>query len=336
MASIENLKISPATNTVNPEIKIEARLKIFNENELPISFSGGLFDENEIRFASLCNWETDSKVRPPISINRNGSNNAIIMDFYFSLTQEALGYIEKIRDQDKNKDIKVRLKLTVGTVSSRILGPNIHIENQNNGKDYLYLKDRSNKSSGDIKILAAQSNGEVLELLYQNLGKWFTITSSDWTQKFCPVLGIGRFATVDLFIPELENADTELDKYLNDAIQTVGRMEKYVHAGEWTNVIEESRKLAEVIRKKNNKLIDDWKDLLRQSGYQDDALNKFYKMLENFFQFSSKFVHRIDFDKNLRDQVKVEKEDAYFIYASAVGLVNLLSRKVQEFKKHNN
>jgi hypothetical protein len=35
-------------------------------------------------------------------------------------------------------------------------------------------------------------------------------------------------------------------------------------------------------------------------------------------------------------KVKIEKEDAYFIYTTSIGLVNLLSRKVQEFKKSNN
>jgi len=336
MASIEDLKINPAANTVNPELKIELRLKVFREDELPISFSGGLFDENDIRFANLSNWETDSNVRPPISINRNRSDNVVEMTFYFSLTPKALDHIEKIRDRDENKDIKVRLKLTVGTVSSRLLGPNINVDEQSNDKDYLYIKDRSNRSTGDIKLLAAQDSGEILELQYQNVGKWLTITSSDWAQNYCPILGVGRFVTVDLYVPQLEEAETELDKYLNDAIQTVQKMEKYVHDGEWSNVIEESRKLSEVLREKNNKLIDQWKELLSQSGYQKDSLDKFYSMLENLFQFSSKFVHRIDFDKNLRDQVKVEKEDAYFVYTTSIGLVNLLSRKVKEFKKYNN
>lgn len=328
MGKIEYININPAENTVNPEIKIDLRLEAFRGNELPISFSGGLFDENGVRFSDLNNWETDSHEGPALSISGNRSNDIIKLTLYFSLTQKALDHIEEIRDQDKNKDVKLRLNLTVGTIRSKFLEAGIDVKKGEDGLSYLYEKGGLNESNRNINLLAAQRSGEMLEVHYQSLGEQITLTSSDWAQNYCPALGVGRFATVDLYMPDLADAESEWEEYLNDAIQTVQKMETYVHAGEWTSVIEESRKLAEVLREKEH-----WEELLSHSGYKDDALDRFYKMLQNLFQFTSKFVHRFDLDKNLRDQVKIEKEDAYFIYTTSIGLVNLLSRKVQEFKK---
>ncbi|GEM_PF-3365711 len=339
MAWIENLKISPAEHSVNPALNFRIGLKIDKSNELPVSYSGALLDREEKRLATLSHWEIRDRTKKSIRLSNSDYRSNIVLNLHFELTQNALEHIEWIRDQNDDNDIELKLELNVGSIFSKINDPKIYAQNDNNHlaqkKSELFkYQGRDNPGTAqELKILSANTSSEILEVQYRELSRNLTISSSDWTQKYCPILGIGKFATVDLYIPESKEAETEIEKYLDDAIQTVQKMEQYIQAGEWSNVIEESRKLAEVLREKDNKSVDQWKELLSKSGYQDDALDRFYSMLQNLFQFSSKFVHRIDFDNNLRDQVKVEKEDAYFIYTTSVGLVNLLSRKVQEFKK---
>lgn len=341
MYSIDTFSIEPVSKSVNPEIKIVAGLKAYGHSKIPLSFHGALVDRDETRIASLSEWEIPYRNPVVIYTESSREKDTITGHLYFQLTRKAIKYLESLRSKNENRDLDLTIRLTIGTLISQMSDPQIYAEVKNDevlnpNNLFRFRGEGSHPSSDKINLVSADRNGEVLKIQYDEQKRNFTISSSDWAQKYCPALGVGKFATVDLYIPKMDEPKGQVEKYLNAALDTVEQMEKYLRQGEWSDVIKESRQLAEIFKEQKGK--NGWIKMLKSSGFTEESIEDLNSMLQSFFDFSSKFIHRTDRskDRNLMEKVKVEKEDAYYIYATSIGLVNMISKKVKAFNEAEN
>jgi len=158
------------------------------------------------------------------------------------------------------------------------------------------------------------------------------IPAQDWIHDFAPFLGIGKYLVVELPIPESIKISDELANRIEEASKSLDKMREDILACEWNRVIEDSRPIFELFRKYGKNLV---KEILTREGYTEEAIKNLLDSIDNLFHYSSKFHHRTDESgKKIIPEIKASKEDAYLIYTTAMGLVNLLTRKVKRFQEY--
>jgi hypothetical protein len=65
-----------------------------------------------------------------------------------------------------------------------------------------------------------------------------------------------------------------------------------------------------------------------KNGYAREGADAFYKGITELFNFSSKFIHKVEKGGvKLLPEIKAQKEDAYMIYSLSASLLNLIARK---------
>lgn len=326
-------------NTVNPTIKITVVLKIERPYEIPISYQASITDRDDKNIAFLSGWSVMDRTKFTLYSESSGPANLFTVSLYFQLTRNAIDYIETLRGKNSNGDLDLILKMLIGSIDSKISSPPVFAEIKDlkamETPNYLFRYNSSNNNAPPmtadrIKLISTNDQYQILDLIYNEL-KWnISISSSDWAQKFCPILGIGKYISMDLYVSEIEKPQNLMEKNLTFMIETIDKMEKYLQQGEWSDVIEKSRPLAELLRNiiKNN----DLSSMFKSAGYNDQTIDNLRRLFIEFFDFSSKFVHRIEKNgSGLMEKNKVEKEDAYFIYAASIGIVNLISKKVKAY-----
>lgn len=183
-----------------------------------------------------------------------------------------------------------------------------------------------------MKLISANTDGEVLEIRSRELTLTHTVSSSDWAQKFCPALGLGSFLSFDYRVPEdlhssdVRDEDTRFEKQLADAVESLNEMQNYIQAGEWNQASQHIRKVAELVR--------DWEEeiaaLLRHDEIEKEAASEITDGMRKLFSYASKFSHRKDRSgQELIERSKASKEDAYLAYSIGTAVVNLVSAKLE-------
>ena len=102
--------------------------------------------------------------------------------------------------------------------------------------------------------------------------------------------------------------------------------------GDWEKTIYISRQFIEGLKfntrkEKERKFKDEFKKLFINDNFTEQGFNEFYNGINAFFNYTSKYYH----DKNkigeLNSVPTPTKEDAYFLYALAIGLLNIVGKK---------
>jgi hypothetical protein len=171
----------------------------------------------------------------------------------------------------------------------------------------------------------------------RTLSKYFEqehiIKQSDWINKFAPHLGIGNFILVELQIPEKHIASKRWEKVYTLLLEHANEMKNSIRKGEWKQVMLEARQFSENLKfdetkpgpKKDKEALE---KLFVDDDHSSDGFKKLYDCIRSFFDYCSKFMH----DKNQQGQHHAipvaEKEDAYFAYAMAVGILNMIGKKM--------
>ena len=82
----------------------------------------------------------------------------------------------------------------------------------------------------------------------------------------------------------------------------------------------------------SSQLFRDWdmlEKLLIADGYSTDAVGKIQASLAALFDFSSKFLHKLDKDKKLAPDLRAYREEAELVLALSMTFVNLFARKAR-------
>ena len=268
-------------------------------------------------------------------LQRQEARNISLLAF---LSKEALNHIDDVRDKNRKKDVVFKLRLRIRTLISRTRVPPLHLVKPQEHTLAPFEKDESiltYKYERDyhppVENLWVISGGGTLGPIFLEVRDEYqeiqeSIASSDWVSDFAPQLEIGRFITTELPLPSPVAINKEFAERLNKATEALQKMEEEAKKGEWTEVIQNSRPVAELLR--DEIMVS---SVLAKHGFSEEAAGSLLGTIRNLFDYSSKFIHKVAKDGTIIPaEIKAEKEDAYLIYSVSIGLLNLLTQKVRK------
>lgn len=339
---IDRVEIKPMDKSINPELLLELTIFFQRRFEIPIYFDGSISSDENKKIANIINFLYDPQKVLELSARdaRNEGQDKLVIKAIAPLNHKALDYLDTQRTKNPKGDIKLNLEIIINVLNSKVNLSHMFISEEAKGSYQLpenlknaipvfydYRRQIQNISNQriDMWILSGDSSPVFLELRNYEIKKELVIKSSDWIHDYCPVFQIGKFTVFEYFTPDFIQGSGTLEELINESIKALKKMEQNLVEAEWNQVIEDSRAIAELIRKK-----EEVKDLLKRDGYTDQAIEDLMdKSLQGIFDFASKFHHKLDKNKKLMPEIKASKEDAYLIYAASLGIMNLISKKVQ-------
>jgi hypothetical protein len=235
------------------------------------------------------------------------------LSFTASLSQRALDWIQECRERDVKHDVRLQISLTTFSISSRAYELSIPLQ--------------VGKNQTENAIIPQMIDSSIINVEKYVASEQYVIPSNDWIKDYCPVFKLGKFMVIE--VPQVEPGGNILDIHerINRATEVFHRMQGYYLNGEWTNLIEESRKFWEAFN------IGDVTNLIDKDPSDPEADATFKEIIKNFFALSSKYVHIIDQSKKIRKTLKADKEDAILVFMIAASVLNLISSKQAKLDK---
>lgn len=337
----------PLSDFVEPAIEFPLKLT-YNSFESVLSIEGTLLAEDGKVLACLSE-KVGTRGREVGKIGARGSGrdknlereNSVDVPLVALLSKGALNHIDNARDKNPKHDVVLTLQLTVRSLNSKAeiahvheitpgeIGPPLRGPLESIGIEsliaYKYGRDYS-APRGNLWLISGDSDATFLEIRDWPQQIPIEIAASDWVQDFAPQLGIGRFVIAELPLLSPVAMGDEFAGRLNEALKALQEMEDELKPGEWNEAIGKSRPVAELLRHE-----DMIKSILGKHGYSEEAANSLVNGVKCLFDYSSKFLHRVEKDgKTIAPEIKAEKEDAYLIYSLSVSLLNLLAQKARK------
>lgn len=328
MAAVNIQEVEPDYDSVNPAILFHCTIELQRNREILLACEGSLWcDEKRIGTASV-EYETLGSrshtriLRPTLTSTDNDTVRAV---FHVPLTRHALAFLEEYRDAQPNGDVELALQC-----STRSLELNIAAH-----RELIFdLKEQSLKGKfqvsetkfGHDRLLFSSGSHELGSIKTWTRSSGCKIPSSDWAQKFAPVLGLGNFLLFEYRVPEEVNAqESSFQEKLQRASASLNEMQKYIQRGEWNQAAQEIRRVTELVRKEEEAIAK----LLETDDIESKAANHITKGMHEMFDYASKFMHAKDQSGNLMPRHKASKEDAYLAYTMGTAVVNLLTAKLK-------
>lgn len=344
-----DLKINPLNNSSARGLAISF---VFNipRNEIRVSLQGELLSEDG-KFICTLNERTLWKDRmegsghgqfimpvyPGNSERIGSSNNSIQM--VGTLDSLAIEHIESVRQINVKKDAVFIVKLSATTLDPRLqIMNNVYISHLRNPSiNFPAFAEREVPYDKQVTLVVAPG-GNMDYKLYSSGEIRLTIPASDWIHDYQRQLGLGKHVIIESSLPDLES--TDLPKNVNEEKKTLAErlqksyeilvnMQNELNKGEWGNVVEESVKLFELVKKDNAGVI---KKLMSEStGLALDKVQSLTEALDKLYGFAAELHHPVDREnKKVKQPFLGEKEDAQMIYFISLSLVNMLSKKLSK------
>jgi len=167
--------------------------------------------------------------------------------------------------------------------------------------------------------------------------KNFEIKQSDWIKNYTAHLGIGNFLLLELEIPEKEKVPEAWIELYERVYFRLNDMKHSIQHGDWQKTLEiAARQFFEDLKfderfKKHREFKNELRDLFFQDQHSEQGFHEFYSGILNFFNYTSKFIHdRSNKTGELNKRPIPTKEDAYFVYALGIGLLNIIGKKLNK------
>jgi hypothetical protein len=305
--NIEAGKITAAEAAVGSSIAVTLTLKYAEREEAPVAVTGQLQTTEGRRIAALREnqWIRNPNVLRAQSTSRNPEEVTRELSLIADLSKEHVEFLERLRDKDPQKSVR--------------LSALVHLRF---GKCHAHLEEGSGG-----RVLEA--NGRLLEFATIDTAVNFTILASQWVHDFAPRLGIGTFAVFEIPSPATVEADadggTELGALINSAVESARAARAKLVAGEWQDVMDDLRGVAELFYKRSDLVTP----LLVADGYDQAAADQFVAAMQAQFLLSSKFEHKLEQGKKakIRPDIKPTKEEAYLAFSNSLASLNLVAAK---------
>ncbi len=292
--------------TLGPNLVFTVDL-IYDVGKAPVSISGSLKTGSDGKVISFLNENGSyydfqlmgKEIRPAYFGNITTKN--IQLELTATLSPKALEHIEKLRENDHEKSVRLNLDLFVKV---------LEITSDYRVTDYLQLANRRQHANYEIK-------------------------QSDWIKNYSAKLGMGSFVLLELQVPEKKEVPKYWEELYNLLGQNVKDMENAIHNGDWQKTMFFARKFYENVKigdsKPGHKKFKEQFDLLMaKDQHGEEGIKNLYDAIWHFFEFVSKYVHDKDKKGNVNPLPVSTKEDAYFAYTLALGLLNLIGKKLSE------
>jgi len=308
--NIKNTTIKIDTNALTPAFIVRVDLEFGDIVEAPISISGKLLSSDRKVIAFLSEYHVNSDSSYGINILTREQKDKLykeknVKSYFAQLTAnlipKAIEYIEIQREKDLEKAVRFNLDLVV---------------------KYIDIPAELSSLSAD-NLVRIQVNQ-----LYDNV----VIKQSDWVKNFSPQLGIGNFLLLELQIPDDKKVNEFWKELYSKLTQNLNDIEICLREGDWQKAMFFTRKFYENSKigdnkKAHAKFKDEFSKLMTKTQHSQQGIDDLYTAIWKLFEFTSKYVHDIDNEGNLNPLPVSTKEDAYFAYVIALGLLNLIGRK---------
>lgn len=331
---INKIDIQPVTDSINPEFTLTMNCFLQKNLEIPLEISGHILSEDNKKLSNI--HQIFQLETQPISLSTREDRYDRELNTYFRLTaplsHRALDHIETLRTSNSKGDIILNIEIFVKLLESKIILSNMILskkEDQNGFYSVLFKYDPEfSTSQSNMWVLSGNNGPDFINTVNKKFANQVIIPSSDWVHDYCPVFQIGKFAVFEFLMPEYTEGTGSIEERLNKSINAIKKMENDILEGEWNEVIEDSRAVWELLRNR-----DEIKDLLKDDGFTDQAIENFNETITQLFKFSSKFLHQEEIgNRKIMPEMKASKEDAYLIYSLSLNLVNLISKKFQRLQ----
>lgn len=307
-------------NSVNPTLNVWVKFKYtdkiahcFVVSAKLNTRSGKLLSTNCTGFLSSGSQEETLEFLPADEVSRrygkSEHTNSKGYKFSIELSQAAVAYIENERHTTDEKTVHLQFVVEAVIHRPRFIPLQQSQLNMINGKHQIII---------ETKPYFLQ----------------FSIQHSEWVNRFCSSLGIGKFLLVELGQPVLKNIVGHWEAIYEKMKTELVSMENDLRKGEWKYVMISARKVFENLKVFSGKpaeqpLHDDFVEAFKANNHNEDGIKALEQGIKSMFDFCSKYIH----DKNKHNASQptpiATKEDAEFVYSMLLGFINLLGAKLQ-------
>jgi hypothetical protein len=313
-----DVTVKPAPDTADPTLRLELGIEYQHRYRVPLRLAGQVKSELGVLVGDLIVAAIPANggkfpVLPRSTQNEPVQRWAVTGDC--RLSPMAVWELLRAREANSKKDVILELALLFTTLqpSYRLVG-----------------LPGANQPDTTVAVEMTSQGPGIGEVATELVTLRVVIHSSDWAHDYAPAFGVGRFTVVEL--PVLDApvaAGHTLSEKLARAAGAVSEMTGDIRAGDWTDCVEHSRSVMELLKTSRA----DVKALLVQDGLSDAAAEDLLNSVQAGFDFASKFIHEAGPDRKLNPALVARKEDAYYVYAASTGLVDLVARKVARHLK---
>jgi len=298
---------------ISPTLTIGLNLEFGYSLEAPISIAGRLTSADSKVLSLLNEYQinTDSnfglKTLPKVErdrIWREKSNNSYYAQMTATLSPKAIDYIELIREKDLEKSVRFNMDFVVK-----------------------YL---------DMPAIPQEIQTDLFRVNIKHAYLNTVIKQSDWVKNYSPFLGIGNFMLLELTIPDKQEVSADWKELYDRLTLRVTEMNEAIRVGDWQKAVDRGRQFSDNLKVGKGKeeaqlrFNEGMKKLFEKERHSSDGIQKFLDGIRNFFDYNSKFIHDKDQKGNLNPVLIAKREDAYFIYALSIGLLNLIGKKISD------
>ncbi|HEX7904676.1 MAG TPA: hypothetical protein VF487_12410 [Chitinophagaceae bacterium] len=305
------------TNSITPSLVIATEITYYYNQEAPFSISGRIITSDGKTVAIVNEYQINREVSIGLKVLDKETRDVIYGSggkYRFSyeahltsfLSPNAIDHIERLREENLEKEVVLNFGFIVK-----------------------YLNTPSDQ--GDVDDV--KGHAPLISIQARNFNHQFKIKQSDWINKYSSLLGIGNFLLLELQIPSRVNVeDAWIDLY-ERLILRIKEMLDAIRHGDWQKTMTKARQFYENLKFDSRfigqqELKDRLKELFIQDQHSAEGFEEFNKGISSFFNYTSKFIHDKDRVGQLNPVPIPRKEDAYFVYSLAIGLVNVIGRKI--------
>ncbi len=338
-------RVQAAPNSLNPELIFDVKLSYQKQVEIPLEINGFLFSADGKKIANMHSIISDERkglLELAASDSGPRQDGKLQIQVIAPLTEKAVDHLHTLRGKHPKGDVILDLRIFVKTLQSEAnlshlylmetsdLPPSFPAKYKQEGNKaklvYSAWKGGFRSEYTNMWIISGNNSPVFLKMRKDELKLKVTISSSDWVHDCAPAFQIGKFSVIEFYLPDYTPGSETIEERLNEAIKAVKKMEEDIIQGDWNQVIADSRTVAELLRNQA-----EFEDLFMRDGYTPEAFTRLNNSINEMFQFSSKFIHKLDQskEKKIMPDIKPSKEDAYLIHALSISLVNLVSKKMQ-------
>lgn len=304
--------VKPATDASDPTLRFTYTLRFQYRYQIPLGIAGQVRTKSGRIVGDLVDLAVQENAVSFGILPRSNQNEPVQERNYVldcRLTEHGIAALEEERESDPRKDIHLIL-----TMRGMFLQPTYR------------MIDRSPASTVEGMVAGDQTRwgpgiGFIESMM---LSSNVTIYSSQWTSEFAPAFGIGQFLIVELpVISDHTGPASKLGERIREASIALESMRKDVEAGHWTECIEHSRPVTELLKDPEEVRV-----VLERDGLSTSAADDLLKSIRGAFDFASKFIKKVERGgAGLNPTLVAKKEDALYVYSSSVTLLNLIARK---------
>lgn len=310
--------VGPVNESVLPRIRFELYVYYRQQHGVPFFNTGQLKLGNKYFSRLDINTENARHNSNRLELLRNEEfsqeDRKLRLSLYAEFNEKIVQFIEDTRSKDPQRNVHFQMELVFDVFKSK----------------------RDSAGGNNQPGLEVEQQVEYLSE---------SIEHSAWVNNYSQLMGVGKFLLFEYPVIQPVQGDVFSARWkdiLERSRMRVEEMEQELKEGQWGKVIESSRKVFDTLKFSKNKKEerDELKQLFEVNNYSEEGVNDLIESIWNIHEFASKFLH--DKPKKpgpegyLNPVPVAQKEDAYFIYSLALGLVNMLGVKVNQMGKSNN